>query len=65
MWDEQLWVPLETAQFRRVRRPTPSDRINAQVAPGFTPDQAIVDLERIHAARAQNPAGQRQRFQHW
>ncbi|UCG73292.1 MAG: ABC transporter permease [Chromatiales bacterium] len=44
--DEQLWIPLETAQFRVFGTDT-LDRINAQVAPGFTPDEAIIDLERI------------------
>jgi putative ABC transport system permease protein len=44
--DEQLWIPLETAQFR-VFGTDALDRINAQVAPGFTPDEAIIDLERI------------------
>ena len=44
--DEQLWIPLETARFRLFGTDA-LDRINAQVAPGFSPDEAIIDLERI------------------
>jgi len=44
--DEQVWIPLETAQFR-VFGTDEIDRINAQVGLGFSTDQAIIDLERI------------------
>jgi putative ABC transport system permease protein len=44
--DEQIWMPLETAQFR-VFGTDELDRISAQVAIGFTADEGIIDLERI------------------
>ena len=44
--DEQIWIPLDTAQFR-VFGTDELERINAQVAPGVTPEEAIIDIERI------------------
>jgi putative ABC transport system permease protein len=44
--DEQLWIPLETARFR-VFGDDELGRINAQVATGFSPEQGIIDLERV------------------
>ncbi len=44
--DEQVWIPLETAQFR-IFGNDELDRINAQVKPGISPEEGIIDLERI------------------
>jgi putative ABC transport system permease protein len=44
--DEQVWIPLETAQFR-VFGNDELERINAQVAPGFSPEEGIIELERV------------------
>jgi putative ABC transport system permease protein len=44
--DEQLWIPLDTARFR-VFGTDEIERINAQVAPGASPEEAIIDIERI------------------
>ena len=44
--DEQIWIPLDTAQFR-VFGTDELERINAQVAPGATPEEAIIDIERV------------------
>jgi putative ABC transport system permease protein len=44
--DEQVWIPLSTAQFR-VFGTKDLDVISAQVAPGTSVETAIVDIERI------------------
>ncbi len=44
--DEQVWIPLDTARFR-VFGNDELDRINVQIAPGVTPEEAIIDVERI------------------
>jgi putative ABC transport system permease protein len=44
--DEQIWIPLDTARFR-VFGNDELDRISAQVAPGFSPEEGIIDLERV------------------
>jgi len=44
--DEQVWIPLTTAQFR-VFGTKNLDVISAQVAPGTSVETAIVDIERI------------------
>ena len=44
--DEQIWIPLTTAQFR-VFGTKELDVISAQVARGVAVEQAIVDIERI------------------
>ncbi len=44
--DEQIWIPLETAQFR-VFGDDELERISVQVAPGVAPELAIIDVERI------------------
>jgi len=44
--DEQIWIPLATAQFR-VFGTKDLDVISAQVAPGTPVETAIVDIERI------------------
>ncbi len=44
--DEQIWIPLETGQFR-VFGTDELERISVQVAPGVQPELAIIDVERI------------------
>jgi putative ABC transport system permease protein len=44
--DEQVWIPLETARFR-VFGNDELDRINAQVGAGFSPEEGIIELERV------------------
>lgn len=44
--DEQIWIPLTTAQFRLFGTKE-LDVISAQVARGVSVEQAIVDIERI------------------
>ena len=44
--DEQIWIPLDTARFR-VFGNDELDRISAQVGPGFSPEEGIIDLERV------------------
>ena len=44
--DEQIWIPLDTARFR-VFGNDELDRISAQVGPGYSPEEAIIDLERV------------------
>jgi putative ABC transport system permease protein len=44
--DEQLWLPMETAQYRVFGTDT-LEVINAQVARGATVEEAIIDLERV------------------
>jgi putative ABC transport system permease protein len=44
--DEQLWMPIETAQYR-VFGTDILEVINAQVARGATVEEAIIDLERV------------------
>ena len=44
--DEQIWIPLTTAQFR-VFGTKELDVISAQVSRGISVEQAIVDIERI------------------
>jgi putative ABC transport system permease protein len=44
--DEQIWVPLATAQFR-VFGSDALDNISAKVAPGVPVERAMVDIERV------------------
>ncbi len=44
--DEQVWVPLQTGQYRLFGTDR-LERINAQIAPGYTEDEATIDIERV------------------
>jgi putative ABC transport system permease protein len=44
--DEQVWIPLSTAQFRVFGSDT-LDNISAKVAPGVPVERAMVDIERV------------------
>ena len=59
--DEQIWIPLTTAQFR-VFGTKDLDVISAQVVPGTSIETAIVDIERIMRREHQILPGARNDF---